>query len=124
MTELFRDASTAHALVDHLINEDAGRKVFSIDKMEDGPELVIRLVTQGRRQASPTGLYGKISGSERARAHALARGHPGRVEGQGIPQRVRARRKAAVGMDATSSTAPAYRTPRAPPDLGRFQLPT
>jgi type III restriction enzyme len=48
---------------DHLINEDAGRKVFSINKMEEGPELVIRLVTEGRWQSSPTGLFGKISGT-------------------------------------------------------------
>ena len=39
---------------DHLINEDAGRKVFSSDKMEEGAELVIRLVTEGRWRASPT----------------------------------------------------------------------
>jgi len=46
-----------------------------------------------------------------ARAGAHARGHKGRVEGQGIPPTVRARRKAAVGIDGTSSTAPAYRAP-------------
>jgi hypothetical protein len=28
---------------DHLITEDAGRKLFYIEKVEDGPELVIRL---------------------------------------------------------------------------------
>ena len=33
---------------DHLITEDAGRKLFFIEKVEDGPELVIRLVTKGR----------------------------------------------------------------------------
>ncbi len=32
---------------DHLIVEDAGRKLFFIDKIGTGPELVIRLVTQG-----------------------------------------------------------------------------
>src|SRR5437763_1243505 len=38
---------------------------------------------------------------------ARARGHQGRVEGQGYRQPVRAPRRAAVGIDATSSTAPA-----------------
>lgn len=61
---------------DHLINEDAGRKVFSIDKVEDGPELVIRLVTEGRWQTSPTGLYGKISGSEGYTVWMLRQGRP------------------------------------------------
>jgi type III restriction enzyme len=32
---------------DHLIVEDAARKLFDIPKVEDGPELVIRLVTEG-----------------------------------------------------------------------------
>jgi type III restriction enzyme len=32
---------------DHLILEDAARKLFAIDKIEDGPELVVRLVTEG-----------------------------------------------------------------------------
>jgi type III restriction enzyme len=36
---------------DHLIFEDAGRKLFSIDKIGNGPELVIRLVTQGKWNA-------------------------------------------------------------------------
>lgn len=32
---------------DHLIHEDAGRKLFDVPKIEEGPELVIRLVTEG-----------------------------------------------------------------------------
>lgn len=32
---------------DHLIKEDAGRKLFYIDKIGNGPDLFIRLVTQG-----------------------------------------------------------------------------
>lgn len=32
---------------DHLIVEDSARKLFHITKIEDGPELVIRLVTEG-----------------------------------------------------------------------------
>lgn len=32
---------------DHLIVEDAGRKLFFVKPVEDGPELVIRLVTEG-----------------------------------------------------------------------------
>lgn len=32
---------------DHLILEDSARKLFTIDKIEDGPELVVRLVTEG-----------------------------------------------------------------------------
>jgi hypothetical protein len=43
--------------------------------------------------------------------------------GRAYRQRVRARRKAAVGIDATSSTAPAYRAPPdwdAPNALGPF----
>ena len=41
----------------------------------------------------------------RARAHA--HGHQGRARGRAYRQPVRARRKAAVGIGATSSTAPA-----------------
>jgi type III restriction enzyme len=32
---------------DHLIVEDSSRKLFDIPKIEDGPELVVRLVTRG-----------------------------------------------------------------------------
>lgn len=35
---------------DHLIVEDAARKLFDIPKIEDGPELVVRLVTAGTWQ--------------------------------------------------------------------------
>jgi len=43
---------------DHLIVEDAGRKLFHIKKIEDGPELVIRLVTQGKWNADFTKTNG------------------------------------------------------------------
>jgi type III restriction enzyme len=36
---------------DHLITEDAGRKVFHINKLGNGPDLLIRLVTQGEWDA-------------------------------------------------------------------------
>lgn len=61
---------------DHLITEDAGRKLFFIDKMEEGPELLIRLVTEGQWQSSPAGLYGKISGSEGYSVWMLRQGRP------------------------------------------------
>jgi type III restriction enzyme len=61
---------------DDLFNEDAGRKVFSIDKMEEAPELVIRLVTEGGRQSSPTGLFGKISGTDGYTVWMLGQGRP------------------------------------------------
>jgi type III restriction enzyme len=32
---------------DHLIVEDAARKLFSIEKVESGPDLVVRLITEG-----------------------------------------------------------------------------
>lgn len=50
---------------DHLITEDAGRKLFFIDLIEDGPELVIRLVTKGEWHASTTGSLG-VSAARRA----------------------------------------------------------
>lgn len=33
---------------DHLIVEDSGRKLFYIDKIGKGPDLVIKLVTRGK----------------------------------------------------------------------------
>ncbi|MNK66052.1 hypothetical protein D3C87_853660 [compost metagenome] len=61
---------------DHLITEDAGRKLFYIEKIEDGPELVIRLVTRGEWQVSQNGVYGKLSGSEGFTVWALKQGKP------------------------------------------------
>src|ERR1700677_2769638 len=61
---------------DHLITEDAGRKLFFIEKVEEGPELVIRLVTKGEWQVAPTGVYGKLSGSTGLTVWALKQGKP------------------------------------------------
>jgi type III restriction enzyme len=60
---------------DHLITEDAGRKLFFIDKVEDGPELVIRLVTKGKWQVA-NGVYGKLSGTLGFTVWALKQGIP------------------------------------------------
>jgi type III restriction enzyme len=38
---------------DHLIMEDAGRKLFFIDKIGPGPDLFIRLVTRGKWNSDP-----------------------------------------------------------------------
>ncbi|MHB0680185.1 hypothetical protein ACX4MY_13930, partial [Roseomonas mucosa] len=61
---------------DHLITEDAGRKLFYIEKVEDGPELVIRLVTKGEWQVAQNGVYGKLSGSAGFTVWALKQGKP------------------------------------------------
>jgi len=61
---------------DHLITEDAGRKLFFIEKVEDGPELVIRLVTKGQWQVAQNGVYGKLSGSTGFTVWALKQGKP------------------------------------------------
>ncbi len=61
---------------DHLITEDAGRKLFFIEKLEDGPELVIRLVTKGQWQVAQNGVYGKLSGSTGFTVWALKQGKP------------------------------------------------
>jgi type III restriction enzyme len=61
---------------DHLITEDAGRKLFFIEKIEDGPELVIRLVTQGAWQIAATGQYNKISSSAGYSVWMLRQGKP------------------------------------------------
>jgi type III restriction enzyme len=60
---------------DHLITEDAGRKLFFIEKVEDGAELVIRLVTRGEWQVA-NGVYGKLSGSPGFTVWALKQGVP------------------------------------------------
>jgi hypothetical protein len=44
---------------------NTGRKLFCIEEAEDGPELVIRLVTKGEWQVPPNGVYGKLSGCSR-----------------------------------------------------------
>ena len=72
---------------DHLITEDAGRKLFYIEKVEDGPELIIRLVTKGQWQVAPNGVYGKLSGSPGFTVWALKQGkpHPTRLR-QDLPK--------------------------------------
>lgn len=47
---------------DHLIVEDSFRKLFHIPKIEDGPELVVRLVTQGEWHVR-SGIPEKTPGS-------------------------------------------------------------
>ena len=47
---------------DHLIVEDSFRKLFHIPKIEDGPELIIRLVTQGEWHVR-SGIPEKTPGS-------------------------------------------------------------
>lgn len=61
---------------DHLITEDAGRKLFYIEKVEDGPELVIRLLTRGQWQVAQNGVYGKLSGSSGFTVWTLKQGKP------------------------------------------------
>lgn len=58
----------------HLIFEDAGRKLFSIDKIGNGPDLTIRLVTEGQwnNQREKTGANGYTVWLMRnGRPHAL-----------------------------------------------------
>jgi len=59
----------------HLITQDAGRKLFHIDKMEDGPEVVIRLVTVGIWEVS-NGVYGQKSGTKGYSVWILKQGKP------------------------------------------------
>jgi type III restriction enzyme len=61
---------------DHLITEDAGRKLFYIEKIEEGPELVIRLVTEGEWEVASNGVYGKKSGSTGHTVWMLKQGKP------------------------------------------------
>lgn len=50
--------------------------MFFIEKIEDGPELVIRLVTQGAWQIAATGQYSKISSSAGYSVWMLRQGKP------------------------------------------------
>jgi len=61
---------------DHLIAEDAGRKLFYIEKIEDGLELIIRLVTKGKWHVAQNGVYGKLSGTTGLTVWALKQGKP------------------------------------------------
>lgn len=49
---------------DHLINKDADRKLFQIEKVEDGPELILRLVTEGEWHVRQDGQFAKATGSK------------------------------------------------------------
>ncbi|MDF0554446.1 DEAD/DEAH box helicase family protein [Kamptonema sp. UHCC 0994] len=48
---------------DHLITQDAARKLFYINKIEDGPELIVRLVTQGEWNITQTGELVTVKGN-------------------------------------------------------------
>jgi len=61
---------------DHLITEDAGRKLFDIEPVEDGLLLVVRLITKGEWTIAPTGEFSKKSGSI---GHTVWRLRNGRV---------------------------------------------
>jgi len=61
---------------DHLITEDAGRKLFYIEEIEEGPELVIRLVTEGEWEIAANGVYGRKSGSTGHTVWMLKQGKP------------------------------------------------
>jgi len=65
----------------HLITEDAGRKLFFIDPIEDGPKLVIRLVTMGEWHASTTGEYVDILHRYAEGVMGRADHHAGQVKG-------------------------------------------
>ena len=60
---------------DHLIVEDAGRKLFHIDARGGGPRLDIRLVTQGEWHAK-SGEIGKVAGTPGFTVWALKNGKP------------------------------------------------
>jgi hypothetical protein len=47
----------------HLLTVDVMRKLFFIDKLEEGPELVIRMVSEGIWHVAPTGLFSRTGGS-------------------------------------------------------------
>jgi type III restriction enzyme len=47
----------------HLLTVDVMRKLFFIDKLEEGPELVIRMVSEGTWHVAPTGLFSRTGGS-------------------------------------------------------------
>jgi hypothetical protein len=73
---------------DHLINEDAGRKVFSSDKMEEGAELVIRLGPKAAgRHRRP------IRQAERVRGIYGVDAAPGQTAGDLLPERRRRGRR-------------------------------
>lgn len=60
---------------DHLIVEDAGRKLFHIDMVGIGPKLEIRLITDGEWHYK-SGEIGKLAGSSGYTVWALKNGKP------------------------------------------------
>lgn len=59
---------------DHLIVEDAGRKLFHVESVGRGPKLEIRLVTEGEWRAKPQ--IARIAGTEGYTVWALKQGSP------------------------------------------------
>jgi type III restriction enzyme len=47
----------------HLLTVDVMRKLFFIDKLEEGPELIVRMVSQGIWHVAPTGLFSRTGGA-------------------------------------------------------------
>ena len=66
---------------DHLIVEDASRKLFLIDQVEPGPKLLIRLVTEGKWDSN----FSKASGSTGYTVWTLKQGkvHPTHCKDEG-----------------------------------------
>ncbi len=62
---------------DHLITEDASRKLFDIEPMEDGLLLIVRLVTKGAWTVAPTGEFSKRTGST---GHSVWRLKGGKIQ--------------------------------------------
>ncbi len=59
---------------DHLIVEDAARKLFSIEKVANGPDLVVRLITDGEWHIARGGEYTKVAGSDGYTVWSLRQG--------------------------------------------------
>jgi hypothetical protein len=58
------------------VNSPEHGKLFFIEQIEDGAELVIRLVTQGAWQIAATGQFSKISSSAGFSVWTLRQGKP------------------------------------------------
>jgi type III restriction enzyme len=74
---------------DHLIVEDAGRKLFFIESTGRGTKLTIRLVTQGQWHAK-SGEIGKLAGSDGYSVWSLKNGKPHPVHCRNIAAAVQA----------------------------------
>ena len=70
----------------HLITEDAGRKLFDIEQMEEGLLLVVRLVTKGAWTVASTGELNHRTGSTGHTVWRLKSGkiHPVHCETIGV----------------------------------------